>query len=290
MGGRGGLKPLRNNVIIQISCRYFFCIVLTSSRRSNGRAAEPQPWHTLPHCILLQRNYSVPRIIDGIIYCHIILHPKASSRPVLPCRQRQVAFEGHTRSAGSRRPRTLLPHCGHSRLLRTKTIHNLRVCTFWILATEWRIQGTEALHKVVGRFIYQLNFLRLSFKRRTRSRGFSLFSSLQPSQNYNLPSQNETPPRAHLMNPYGANRTSLDPLPKDGVVDWVAEGPGRRVYDDLTAIDWIFEYTKERLRVRALARQGGILSSIKMIYDSSQVWLVLLGTGKYILNFEKGWS
>ncbi|KAI5841037.1 chloride channel [Morchella snyderi] len=48
--------------------------------------------------------------------------------------------------------------------------------------------------------------------------------------------------------------------------------PGRRVYDDLTAIDWIFEYAKERLRTRSLSGLGRLL-------DASQVWVVLLCTG-----------
>ena len=68
---------------------------------------------------------------------------------------------------------------------------------------------------------------------------------------------------------------------KDEIVDWVAEGPGRRVYDDLTAIDWIFEYTKERLRIRTLERQGGLIAQLKLLFDSSQIWLVLIGTGNW---------
>lgn len=68
-------------------------------------------------------------------------------------------------------------------------------------------------------------------------------------------------------------------MPKDGAVDWVAEGPGRRVYDDLTAIDWIFEYTKERLRIRSIDQQGGLVGYLNTLYDSSQIWLVLIGTG-----------
>ena len=77
---------------------------------------------------------------------------------------------------------------------------------------------------------------------------------------------------------------------KDGIVDWVAEGPGRRVYDDLTAIDWIFEYTKERLRIRVLERQGGLLGHIKILYDSSQIWLVLIGTGNRSHWQRQSWN
>lgn len=70
---------------------------------------------------------------------------------------------------------------------------------------------------------------------------------------------------------------------KDGgiSVDWYTEGPGRRVgYDDLTAIDWIFEYAKERQRLRLLyASATGIFGQIKRFLDGSQIWLILLFTG-----------
>ncbi|KAK1238723.1 hypothetical protein MKX07_004299 [Trichoderma sp. CBMAI-0711] len=70
---------------------------------------------------------------------------------------------------------------------------------------------------------------------------------------------------------------------KDGLAnDWYAEGPGRRVgYEDLTAIDWIFEYTKERQRLRVLASSsgGGIIGYVRHLLDASQVWIVLLLTG-----------
>ncbi|AEO57529.1 hypothetical protein MYCTH_2303781 [Thermothelomyces thermophilus ATCC 42464] len=67
--------------------------------------------------------------------------------------------------------------------------------------------------------------------------------------------------------------------------DWYAEGPGRRVgYEDLTAIDWIFEYTKERQRQRALrARTAALhvplLGHLQRLLDASQVWVVLLLSG-----------
>ena len=66
-----------------------------------------------------------------------------------------------------------------------------------------------------------------------------------------------------------------------GALDWYLEGPGRRVgYDDLTAIDWIFEYTKERQRLRFLHSQAsGLFGYAQRILDASQIWLVLIGTG-----------
>ena len=64
-------------------------------------------------------------------------------------------------------------------------------------------------------------------------------------------------------------------------LDWYAEGPRRRAgYDDLTAIDWIFEYTKERQRLRILySRATGLLGQAHQLFDASQVWLVLITTG-----------
>lgn len=69
---------------------------------------------------------------------------------------------------------------------------------------------------------------------------------------------------------------------KDGVpLDWYTQGPRRKVgYDDLTAIDWIFEYTKERQRLRNLySRTTGLLGYAYQLLDASQVWLVLVATG-----------
>lgn len=66
-----------------------------------------------------------------------------------------------------------------------------------------------------------------------------------------------------------------------GPLDWYIEGPGRRVgYDDLTAIDWIFEYTKERQRLRVLYSSAtGFFGQIRQLLDASQVWIVLIATG-----------
>ena len=64
-------------------------------------------------------------------------------------------------------------------------------------------------------------------------------------------------------------------------MDWYVEGPGRRVgYDNLTAIDWIYEYSKERTRLRNLtANSPGPLGQAKLLADSSQIWFVLGFTG-----------
>lgn len=65
------------------------------------------------------------------------------------------------------------------------------------------------------------------------------------------------------------------------LADWYIEGPGRRVgYEDLTAIDWIYEYAKERQRLRKLlSGSQGITGTLKQLADASHVWLVLIATG-----------
>ena len=75
--------------------------------------------------------------------------------------------------------------------------------------------------------------------------------------------------------------SSLNDTKDSGGLDWYLEGPGRRVgYDDLTAIDWIFEYTKERQRLRILyAQAAGLYGYARQLYDASQVWLILIGVG-----------
>lgn len=87
-------------------------------------------------------------------------------------------------------------------------------------------------------------------------------------------SGSETPPRAE---PVTFNAASKDGAP----LDWYIEGPGRRVgYEDLTAIDWIFEYTKERQRLRVLYNSAtGVIGYARRLIDASQVWIVLLLTG-----------
>lgn len=73
----------------------------------------------------------------------------------------------------------------------------------------------------------------------------------------------------------GEGRAAGEPL------DWNVEGPGRRVaYEDMTAIDWIFEYTKERQRLRVL-RSGakGIAGYLRLLWDASQIWVILILTG-----------
>jgi chloride channel 3/4/5 len=90
--------------------------------------------------------------------------------------------------------------------------------------------------------------------------------------------------RLHGLNVIGSSRdgSNNNGSAKDGgPLDWYVEGPGRRVgYEDMTAIDWIFEYTKERQRLRMLYSSAtGILGHMQQFLDASQVWVVLVLTG-----------
>lgn len=51
-------------------------------------------------------------------------------------------------------------------------------------------------------------------------------------------------------------------------------------YDDLTAIDWIFEYAKERQRLRVLASNAtGLVGYLTQLADNSHIWIILVLTG-----------
>jgi len=68
------------------------------------------------------------------------------------------------------------------------------------------------------------------------------------------------------------------------------EGPGRRVgYDNLTAIDWIYEYSKERTRLRQLTTNNpGWVGQLKVFADSSQIWWILVATGVAVGGIAAG--
>ncbi|KAE8454167.1 hypothetical protein EG329_005092 [Mollisiaceae sp. DMI_Dod_QoI] len=127
----------------------------------------------------------------------------------------------------------------------------------------------------------------LSFKRKQKqpasSRFLSVFSGhnsrqTTPSPRAGTPTLNSS--RSHGLNTIGGSRDGSTG-PKDAPSDWYVEGPGRRVgYQDLTAIDWIFEYTKERQRLRILySSASGLLGYAQQFLDASQVWVVLILTG-----------
>ncbi|PTU19471.1 hypothetical protein P175DRAFT_0517738 [Aspergillus ochraceoroseus IBT 24754] len=129
----------------------------------------------------------------------------------------------------------------------------------------------------------------ISFKRKHKQRsGFSLsniFSSDSSRNGSFGPStlrngqgpQGRPRARSEVIRGHG----NLNVPKEGGLLDWYVEGPGRRVgYDDFTAIDWIFEYTKERQRKRVLSASGqGIFGYARKLLDASNVWLVLIATG-----------
>ncbi|KAI9105517.1 chloride channel [Phlyctochytrium arcticum] len=58
------------------------------------------------------------------------------------------------------------------------------------------------------------------------------------------------------------------------------EGTGRRVaYNDFTTIDWIHDFTKERVRKRNLQNTPGIKGSLMQAYDACQAWIVVFIIG-----------
>lgn len=125
----------------------------------------------------------------------------------------------------------------------------------------------------------------LSFKRKQKqsilSQPARLFTALTGGGT-SSPSRTSPPlyddAAAHPLSPV----SGLNPAAKDAnPLDWYVEDPGRRVgYEDMTAIDWIFEYTKERQRLRVLRSSArGLLGYAARFADASQVWVVLVLTG-----------
>ncbi|TVY85005.1 H(+)/Cl(-) exchange transporter [Lachnellula suecica] len=127
----------------------------------------------------------------------------------------------------------------------------------------------------------------VSFKRKQKqpsgSRFLSAFTGSSPASRQATPSPRSGTPNVLGLNIIGGNTEGSTGLtPKDGgPLDWYVEGPGRRVgYEDMTAIDWIFEYTKERQRLRMLYSSAtGILGYAQQFLDASQIWVVLILTG-----------
>ncbi|KAF3770348.1 hypothetical protein M406DRAFT_87182 [Cryphonectria parasitica EP155] len=129
----------------------------------------------------------------------------------------------------------------------------------------------------------------ITFKRKQKrtlfdfaqSRLFTTFTGSSPGNG--APANGHTPLEnlggSPLRRRGGANGNAAS---KDGgPLDWYVEGPGQRVgYEDLTAIDWIFEYTKERTRLRVLRSSAkGLLGKTQLALDTAQEWMILVLTG-----------
>jgi chloride channel 3/4/5 len=140
----------------------------------------------------------------------------------------------------------------------------------------------------------------ISFKRKSKHKqGFSLSNLLQvPLKDYNertSPPVTSTPGRAReLREQSSRNAFNVSPgrlqtagtgkwagTKEENPLDWYVEGPGRRVgYEDSSTIDWIFEYTKERQRLRVLyTNTPGLIGYVRQLLDASHIWLVLIATG-----------
>ncbi|KAI5253094.1 hypothetical protein E4T42_03043 [Aureobasidium subglaciale] len=150
----------------------------------------------------------------------------------------------------------------------------------------------------------------ISFKSGVRtSSGFlpsPLSTSRSPSPGYNdatnlsqrrvssrSPVQPTTGNILSYLNTPAVAQDAKDP----SALDWYVEGPGRRVgYDNLTAIDWIFEYAKERQRLRVLRSNAvGLLGYFQLLADNSQTWIILVATGIAVgaiaaaIDITSGW-
>ncbi len=128
----------------------------------------------------------------------------------------------------------------------------------------------------------------VSFKRKQKQSVLSnparFFTSFTGHRNNGTsPARPQQPPtRLEGVRAEARSANNLNVGTKDGApLDWYVEGPGRRVgYEDLTAIDWIFEYTKERQRLRVLYSSAtGLLGYAQQFLDASQIWVILVLTG-----------
>ncbi|KAK9366089.1 chloride channel [Lipomyces kononenkoae] len=116
----------------------------------------------------------------------------------------------------------------------------------------------------------------------------SIFSA--SSQSTSLPNApeniSEAPPlsRSGGSTPFSPERTGRYSLESTAttkeLTEWTVQGGGQRVdYEDLSAIDWIHEYQKERQRELVYQQQQGFWGKLLLIGDSTQLWLILIATG-----------
>lgn len=133
----------------------------------------------------------------------------------------------------------------------------------------------------------------VSFKRKQKQTAGSRFLSIisgngsgarqhstSPSQDPPIPNSNRSQ-SLHILGDGQEESHNAGGVKDGGALDWYVEGPGRRVgYDDSTAIDWIFEYTKERQRLRVLhSSSSGLIGYLRQFLDASQIWVLLILIG-----------
>ncbi|KAJ3024116.1 hypothetical protein HKX48_006472 [Thoreauomyces humboldtii] len=62
--------------------------------------------------------------------------------------------------------------------------------------------------------------------------------------------------------------------------DWEMEGAGQRVaYGNFTTIDWIHDFSKERLRIRNLRSLTGFTGNLRKAFDACQAWIIVFLVG-----------
>lgn len=117
----------------------------------------------------------------------------------------------------------------------------------------------------------------ISFKRKLKATATpSSFASRLWSSSTSITATTTSSPSDHHNAPPTANG-------KDAV-DWYpfeSSAPRRvGIYDNLTAIDWIYEYNKERTRLaRLVAHNPGLIGQLRLLADASHIWIILVCTG-----------
>ncbi|KAL1301474.1 hypothetical protein AAFC00_005722 [Neodothiora populina] len=130
----------------------------------------------------------------------------------------------------------------------------------------------------------------------SHSRSRSRSSGTSPANNGRNATIQQRRPNAssqaqHLHIPQTTSIADFDD-PKGSATshDWYPENHSRLTvpYDDLTAIDWIQEYAKERSRLRHLhastsnpsaTTQARFVASLRQLADDSHAWIILVATG-----------
>ncbi|KAI9360047.1 chloride channel [Zopfochytrium polystomum] len=90
-------------------------------------------------------------------------------------------------------------------------------------------------------------------------------------------------PSAQIDHPpgqyFGPTRPIRPGPPISSTSDWTGYTDRRVAYDDFTTIDWIHDFTKDRLRAQALRRVPGWRGLLLRAFSASQAWIIVLLVG-----------
>ncbi|KAJ1956113.1 hypothetical protein EC988_001521 [Linderina pennispora] len=81
-----------------------------------------------------------------------------------------------------------------------------------------------------------------------------------------------------------ASQDALQPEPTDMITGWLYNGPLQRArYEDFSTIDWIYETAKARRNRSSVVGQArGWRGRLKVVWNASQSWMVLLAVGVFV--------